>query len=134
MRALPIIGLVVLTGCLPVSPPRPTPVPGGVGQLEIHALAGPVCPVESEPPDPECAPRPVPRASVFVQPGDGRDILVAQATTDARGVAVVDLPAGEYVVLGGDVEGLMAGPQAVRVLVTAHDTTTVELAWDTGIR
>lgn len=135
MRILSTGALALLVGgCVPADPSVPTPVPAGIGQLQVHAAAGPVCPVETEFPDPGCDPRPVAGAAVFVQPGDGRDILVGQSVTDANGVASFDLPAGEYLVLGGDVEGLFGRPEQVRVFVREHATAVVTLTWDTGVR
>jgi hypothetical protein len=133
-RTLVPLLLIVLAGCQLVEPPVPTPVPAGIGQLEVRAIAGPVCPVETDPPDPGCAPRPVSDAPVFVQPGDGRDIVVAQGVADADGVLAFDLPGGEYFIAGGDVVGLMGRPEPVLTLVREHATVTVELVWDTGIR
>lgn len=130
-RTLAIIGALLLAGCLPV--PTPTPA-GGTGTLSVTAVAGPVCPVEQDPPDPACAPRSVAGARVFVQPGDGRDILVAQGATDADGVFELELPTGDYIVIGGEVEGLMGLPEPVTVAVVAGQTTTVTLTYDTGIR
>ena len=104
------------------------------GVLEVEALAGPVCPVEQDPPDPECAPRPVEGATILVQPADGRDIVVAQGETDADGRLRLDLPPGDYVVIGAAVEGLMGTPDPTPITVDADGTVTIELGYDTGIR
>ena len=72
---LPIVGM--LTAC---DPERPT----AEGSIVVVAMAGPVCPVESDPPDPSCAPRPVAGAPVVVTPADGSDDVVAQGETDAE--------------------------------------------------
>lgn len=130
-RTLAIIGALLLAGCLPV----PTPTPGaGTGTLSVTAVAGPVCPVEQDPPDPGCAPRLVAGARIFVQPGDGRDILVAQGATDADGVVELELPAGDYIVVGGEVEGLMGLPEPATVTIEAGQAATITLTYDTGIR
>jgi hypothetical protein len=135
LRVLLVVLLgAIATGCHLFPAPVPTPVPAGVGQLQVMALAEPVCPAEQEPSDPACVPRAVPGALVFVQPADGRDILVAQTRANADGVAVLDLPAGDYVVLGGDVEGLMRRPEPTHVSIAPHETLSVELLWDTGVR
>ena len=106
-----------------------------MGAIQVDAFAGPICPVETEPPDPDCAARPVEGALVLVQPGDGRDIVVAQGETDAEGRVLLDVPPGSYVVLGAAVEGLMGGaPQPVPVVVEAGGRTVVDLSYDTGIR
>ena len=110
--------------------PSPPAVPGT--GLAITAIAGPVCPVEQVPPDPACAPRPVVGATVLVL--DGQGTTVATLVTDAAGTALIDLPAGDYVVQGQPVNGLMGTAAPVNVIVVEGTTTPVALAYDTGIR
>lgn len=124
-----VLPAMVIAAC--VAPPSPS---AGPGVVEVRALAGPVCPVETVPPDPACEPRPVANARVFVAPGDGRDILVAQGTTDADGLVRLELPPGSYVISGGEVDGLFGPPEPVRVTVESGERTSVELTYDTGIR
>jgi hypothetical protein len=102
--------------------------------MEIEVVAGPVCPVEQDPPDPNCVPRVVEGARILVQPGDGRDIVVGEATTDADGHATIELAAGDYIVVGVEVEGLMGVPEPATVTVESGETVTVTLVYDTGIR
>jgi hypothetical protein len=128
---LAVLAMLAVSGCLPS---KPSASSGGEGTLVVRVTAGPVCPVEQVPPEPGCEPRPVAGAPVFVQPGDGRDIMVAQATTDDDGMARITLPAGDYIVAGGDVEGLMGRPSTVGVVAAADAITTVDLVYDTGIR
>ena len=110
------------------------PSPMGAGRTGIGgiALAGPVCPVETVPPDPACAPRPVAEAVVLIRVGGGSE--VARAVTGADGIFFVELPAGEYVVEPQAVQGLMgtAGPQCVSVV--AGSAVAIQLDYDTGIR
>jgi len=122
---------LVLASCLPQSAPTP-----GVreGTLEVTVLAGPVCPVAQDPPDPECEARQVAGAPLFVSPGDGRDILVADAMSDEAGLATISLPPGDYILGAGDVDGLMGRPDSVIVTVAAGQATRVTLVYDTGIR
>jgi hypothetical protein len=127
-RLLAVLIVLALVGC------QPAPPAAGSGVIEVEAIAGPVCPVETDPPDPDCAPRPVAGATVLVQPADGRDIVVAQGMTDADGRVRLELPAGDYLVVGAAVEGLMGAPQPVAASVAAGRVTSVELAYDTGIR
>lgn len=122
--ALTLIG----SACNTPAAPQPT------GTLEVLARAGPVCPVETIPPDPDCAPRPVAGAQVIVSPADGRDIVVANGTTDADGVLELSLAPGDYVVAAGEVKGLFGHPEGVRTTVVAGQTTSVTLDYDTGIR
>lgn len=118
-------------------PPVPAgawPSPPGAGRTGIAgiALAGPVCPVETEPPDPACAPRPVAGAVVLIRVGGGPE--VARAVTGADGIFFVELSAGDYVVEPQPVEGLLgtAGPQGVSVV--AGSAVAIQLDYDTGIR
>ena len=112
-----------------------TPQPSaGMGSIQVDAFAGPVCPVETEPPDPDCAARPVEGALIVVQPADGRDIVVAQGETDAEGRVVLELPPGSYLVIGAAVEGLMGTPAPVTAGVEPGGRTLVGLEYDTGIR
>lgn len=104
------------------------------GTLRVHVTAGPVCPVESDPPDPNCAPREVADAPIRVMPADGRDIVIAEGRTDATGRLTLTVPAGDYLVVGGDVEGLMGAPEPAPVSVVEGDAVDVELGYDTGIR
>lgn len=121
---------LLLAACQP-----DTPATAAVsGVIEVEVLAGPVCPVEREPPDPNCEPRPVAGARIHVQPGDGRDILVGEATTDEAGMATIEIAPGDYVLVGGEVEGLMGRPDPTTVTVSAGTTVTITLIYDTGIR
>lgn len=118
----------------PPVPAEAWPSPLGAGRTGIGgiALAGPVCPVETVPPDPACAPRPVAEAVVLIRVGGGPE--VARAVTGADGIFFVELAAGEYVVEPQAVEGLLgtAGPQSVSVL--AGSAVAIQLDYDTGIR
>ncbi len=93
-----------------------------------------MCPVEQDPPDPACEARPVEGARILFQPGDGRDIVVADVTTDAAGLATIDLPGGDYIVVGTPVNGMMGLPEAQRISVIPGEAVTISLVYDTGIR
>jgi hypothetical protein len=127
MRQLPIlVALAVLVACAPA----PT-----VGEATIHvvAVAGPTCPVESEPPDPECADRPVDGAEIIVQRADGDE--VARITTDADGEARLAVESGSYLLVPQPVEGLLGTAAPVEVTVReGADPEPVTIAYDTGIR
>lgn len=131
MRSTLLIIVLALVGSACVTTPSPSELPG---TLAVTALAGPVCPVETNPPDPDCAPRSVAGVQVVVSPADGRDMVVASGTTDADGMLHLSLAAGDYLVAAGEAEGLFGRPEAVAVTVAAGDTTSVTLDYDTGIR
>jgi hypothetical protein len=108
----------------------PSP-PAGTG-LAISALAGPTCPVETIPPDPACAPRPVAGAKVVIFDAQGGE--AATVVLDAKGSAVVSLAAGKYVVRAQPAAGLMGTPEAMDATVVDGQLTPVALSYDTGIR
>jgi len=107
---------------------------GGAGNTGIngHATAGPVCPVEKNPPDPSCAPRPVAGAHVVAIDASGSQ--VSETMTDETGAFGFDLAPGDYTIQGDAAPGLMGGPGQVQVTVVAGTRSTVDLAYDTGIR
>ena len=104
--------------------------PPGTG-LTIKATAGPTCPVETLG-DPACAPRPVAGAKVVILDARGKE--VSTVVLDAKGAAVVTLPANEYVVRAQPAAGLMGTPGSMEVAVVDGTLTPVELSYDTGIR
>jgi hypothetical protein len=127
MRHLPIlVSLVVLAACAPAPP---------VDEATLHviAVAGPTCPVVSDPPDPECADRPVDGAEIIVQRADGEE--VATMTTDADGQALLAVESGSYILVPQPVEGLLGTAASVEVTVReGAETDPVTIAYDTGIR
>ncbi|MGP1675489.1 MAG: hypothetical protein ACTS8Z_09785 [Candidatus Limnocylindrales bacterium] len=111
--------------------PRASDDAGRTG-LRINAVAGPVCPVERIPPDPACAPRAVGGATIAIR--DPQGVEIKRISLDATGSAFVELPPGDYEVVGGEVEGLMGVPEPQVAAVTDGVATTVDLTYDTGIR
>jgi hypothetical protein len=118
----------------PAVPAEAWPLPVGAGATGIGgiAVAGPVCPVETVPPDPDCAPRPVAGAVLVIRDGAGSE--VAHTTTEADGSFFAELPAGDYTVEPQPVEGLMGTAAALEVTVVDGIATQVQLDYDTGIR
>lgn len=110
------------------------PSPGGDGRTGVllTAVAGPVCPVETIPPEPECAPRPVPGAVVVVRDVAGDEVTLV--TLDAGGFAFVELPAGSYSLEAEGVPELMGTPAAQSVTVIDGLAMPITLQYDTGIR
>ena len=111
-------------GAVPAPPP-------GTG-LTITAAAGPTCPVETIPPDPACAPRPVAGATILITAGDGT--IVARVVTEADGTASVALHPGTYAVEPQPAAGVMGTAATQEVKVVNGTMTPVLLAYDTGIR
>lgn len=125
-----IAGLVLTLAACAGATDVPSSVVPGTG-LAVTAVAGPTCPVETVG-DPACAPRPVAGATVNILDGGGTS--VATVVLDAKGAAIVPLPAGNYVVQARPAAGLMATPGPMNVAVVDGTLTRVVLSYDTGIR
>lgn len=110
------------------------PSPGGDGRtgIMLAAVRGPICPVETIPPDPACAPQPVPGAVVVIRDVAGDEVV--RVTLDATGVAFVELAAGTYTLEPQPVEGTMSPAAAQSVTVADGVGVPIVLAYDTGIR
>jgi hypothetical protein len=104
----------------------------GDATLDLMLVAGPTCPVVTDPPDPACDARPVQNATVVIRDASGTE--VARTTSDAAGHARATLPAGIYIVEALPVEGLMSTPPATAVWAIGTDPLPVTLSYDTGIR
>lgn len=102
------------------------------GNVTGRLVAGPVCPVESEPPDPECADRPLAGVGVTAIGSDGRTRLV---TSSDDGHFEVRVLAGEVILRFQTMVGLPGTPEDLIVFVAAGETVDVgDVAYDTGIR
>lgn len=123
-----VLGALILTACTPSASPATA-----AGVIEVRAVAGPVCPVETVPPDPACEPRAVEGAPIFVMPADGRDVVVARGTTDADGLVRLDVAPGAYIVLGGEVVGLL-GQLSPTPVTVGSAPVSITITYDTGIR
>jgi hypothetical protein len=121
--------LLVVAGCAgPATVGTPTPGTGIGGVV----TAGPVCPVEKNPPDPACAPRPVDGAILSVRDAAGTE--VARVTSAADGTYFAGVPGGIYVVMPQPVKGLLGTPGPQSVAVADGSAVRLDLSYDTGIR
>jgi hypothetical protein len=123
-----VIAALVIGCAGPASTPTGPPDTGIRGAV----TAGPVCPVERNPPDPSCAPRPVAGAAIVIRDGSGAQVAVAISGAD--GAYAVSLAPGDYVVDPQPVSGLMGTAPKRAAAVTAGTYTDVPLDYDTGIR
>jgi len=120
LRILLILG--ALSACAPAEPTVVVP---------ITVVAGPTCPVISDPRDPACDDRPVDGAELVVIGANGQQ--VASALSDAQGRAELRLAEGSYTIRPQPVDGLMGTAADVALVVTATPETVV-ISYDTGIR
>jgi hypothetical protein len=102
------------------------------GTITGRLVAGPVCPVETDPPDPACVPHPVPDAEVVAMDVDGNEYRAFSGVDGGFRLAV---PAGNVVVMFSKVEGLIGVPEAITVTLAHRETVDLgEIGYDTGIR
>ena len=95
------------------------------------ALSGPHCPVVQNPPDPQCADRPVADAEIVITNATGDRVDAVR--TDADGRFTISLDAGEYTFTPQPVDGLMGTPAAQSGTAGAS-ALTLTFSYDTGIR
>jgi hypothetical protein len=125
MRA-PLLLALLLAGCL-------APYGGGDVGSGIFGVAtlGPTCPVEREPPDPQCTDRPY-GGQLVAESADGG--VTGTFSTNAVGEFNVSLPAGEYSIRTPEPGRLPTCSNAEPVVVLIGRWTRADVACDTGIR
>jgi len=123
-------------------PAAPSPVATPAAQESLptagatvsgHVMAGPVCPVETVPPNPSCAPRPVAGAIVIATNASGHE--VGRAISSADGFYSMRLDPGTFTLtpeLNGT--GMMKAPVGKSVVVPASGSVAADFQFDTGIR
>ena len=95
-------------------------------------MAGPTCPVETEPADPACADRPVEGATVTAVSQGGQQWT---AISDETGRFHMEVDAGRLTVRFGEVEGLMGTPVEMTLQVAeGEDVDLGDIGYDTGVR
>lgn len=124
-RILSVVGLVAIVAAC--TPAVATQAITGV------VVAGPTCPVVTDPPDPSCDDRPVAGVRIIVLDGDGDEVAIA--VTGEDGTFSVELPPGNYQLVPQPMEGLLGTPAPVSVVVVqGPDPEPITLVYDTGIR
>jgi hypothetical protein len=104
----------------------------GPAHAQILVVAGPTCPVETDPPDPSCAARPVAGAEIVVRAVDGTEL--ARGVTDAEGRLPITAEAGTYWIDPQPVEGYMGTASAIAIRLAPGAEHSLSLFYDTGIR
>lgn len=118
--------LISLLGCQ-------TPAEAATGTLRGEVVAGPVCPVATDPPDPDCEDRPVPGAELVIEVADG-DGGQVRVLADENGLFEVPLAPGSYTLIPQPMEGLLGTAAPVTLEIAAGTTTELSVVYDTGIR
>jgi hypothetical protein len=119
-----ILLVALLVACAPPASPSAT--------LRGVALAGPTCPVVTDPPDPACDDRPVIGAQIVILDAAGNE--VARVTTGDDGTFAVALAPGRYRVVPQAVEGLMGTAAPLEVVLAEGENEPIAVSYDTGIR
>lgn len=103
-----------------------------LGAIEGTVTAGPVCPVERQPPASACADRAVVGARIRILDSAGRDVTVAVSGAD--GSFAITVPPGSYRLVPQPVAGLLGTAPAQEVRVDSGSAARVDVQYDTGIR
>jgi hypothetical protein len=120
------------TGAVTLEQESGAPLPTDSG-LRGMVVAGPTCPVVTDPPDPSCADRPVEGAVLVVTTLDETE--VDRATSDAEGAFAIALAPGAYRLEPQPVEGLMGTPEPIEFSVEwGMLIPELTVSYDTGIR
>jgi hypothetical protein len=124
--------MLVVAACM--GPPGSSATGTTTQSVTGRATAGPVCPVERNPPDPACAARPVAGAVLVIEDGaSGRE--VTRVTTDQDGRFSIAVALGSYRLVPQPIAGLMGGARPVDFRVEAGQSTPpLDVSYDTGIR
>lgn len=123
-RALLLVAATLVAGCS-----SPAPDSGIEGMVWV----GPMCPVESDPPDPDCADRPYATWLLVTAP-EGGDVLEAAASNDA-GEFRVALEPGDYAIRSrATASGYPYCASEGTIVVVEHEWTMATIRCDTGIR
>src|SRR4029079_10199407 len=112
-----LLASVILGGCMLQPWATGSPPDGSTAGTNLtgRVVAGPTCPVVTEPPQSGCNARPVNGAVVLVL--DSARTQDARATSAADGSFAIELPPGRYRLVPQPVEGLMgtAPPQEITI-------------------
>jgi hypothetical protein len=113
-----------------------TPAGASEGQADATGIAGavvagPTCPVVTDPPDPSCADRPV-AGAVLVVSVNGTELT--RVTSASDGTFRVALAPGTYRVIPQPVDGLLGTAAEQEVVVEAQALAEIVVSYDTGIR
>lgn len=127
--------VVVITGFSFISGCRKNSE-SGTGFLEGNISIGPICPVETIPPDPGCLPTAETYKAypVYVKTVDGsRKITLINPSLD--GSFRTELGAGDYLIsLEKEQKGIGSSNLPQQVSISKDETTLINIMIDTGIR
>lgn len=100
-------------------------------RLRGYVHAGPTCPVEKSPPDPDCADQPVAGAVLVITDEAGTEL--ERVESNRAGQFQTRLPNGVYLLVPQPYDGLL-GTAEVQEFVVDGRPVELDVAYDTGIR
>lgn len=125
---------LIIAGCA-IRPAASSSFSAGTGDGRVtvtgSVIAGPTCPVVTEPPQSGCNERPVASAVMVVADANGAE--VARVTSAADGTFSVALAPGRYRLLPKPVQGLM-GTAPEQAFTVGERDPKLTVTYDTGIR
>ena len=124
-----LMGLLLSTGCDKMSSQE-------AGFLEGKISIGPICPVETDPPDPGCLPTAETYKAypVAVWTADGERKII-QINPELDGSYRTDLEPGKYLIMLETNKNNIGGSNLpVEVIIISDNITTLNIDIDTGIR
>ena len=108
-------------------PPR-----GGIGVAAGRVVAGPQCPVASDPLPPECEDQPVGDAQLAMGEPGWDDLIPLPLAAD--GTFVVRTPPGDYLITAEPHPRYMGTPAPTEFTIGAGEVVDVLISYDTGVR
>ncbi len=127
-----VIGIILISGC--IQQQNQVPKNSEKGFLEGKVAIGPLCPVESYPPDPRCQPTEETYKAwpIAVYTSD-KKTKIARIEPLINGTYKIELPGGEYVV---DLEKqhMFGKNLPATVIIKKGEITVLNINIDTGIR
>ena len=100
-------------------------------RVDGYVHAGPTCPVERFPPDPDCADQPVSGAVLIVKDAEG--VEVVRLVSNEGGRFRTRLPSGVFSLHPQPYDGLL-GTAPVQEFIVEGAPLELDVAYDTGIR
>jgi hypothetical protein len=117
-----------------VQTPAPSRDNAPEGSVVGQVTAGPTCPVETIPPNPSCAPKPVAGAKIIATDSAGQE--VGRAISKSDGTFALELVPGTYELAPQPTAGGSLRTPAVKSVTVQADSApvVVDFSYDTGIR
>ena len=127
MIGVVIVAALLLWGC--------RPAPTQYGTLEGKVSIGPLCPVERNPPDPNCLPTAGTYAGwpIYVY-SKSNDVVGKLEPVPPKGMYSIRLPAGDYIVDLNNSRRRGSDNLPAEVKISADQTQLMNINIDTGIR